>query len=494
MRKLLLILSTLFVNQLSFAQDSEFGHSKNGLIYSDNTIGQLKFIVDSLNIKFKVCDVNRIYYAKSQAKANYISLEGADAKAAQKDIAANISFDAFVKKYNNCKVETELLVIKSRDKNYKGEDIIELRSVDLGDRNYHQINILKNSNQYNKPLKEKWVVYYSGKTSYSKESIEAFYFEEEFHSDVVQTKYSKMIQYSDCMVDTSTQVFYEDANKNYRGFSEKTGTNMKKYIAYLHKVTSMPKYGTRADSKENGTYYERYKIWDSLKYSKIDSVRRLNSTFDSLLKKAVSEVISSGESNDLFEDIVGRYYSKKIELELKRRRIVVGGCSQDQSPRFHALNIAKLSAETVNWEIFLRSHLDIMNDRFERASDGNYAWEGRKTYIKELEVLDINVLDLLLGISLRIENASNNHYYGSIYRLGRALAETNKSKEIETKMLEMISDNTLDDYNRILIYYLFLNYNYNLAETEKQTKNMERLKTAIKTMPDYIASKIAIKN
>lgn len=89
-----------------------------------------------------------------------------------------------------------------------------------------------------------------------------------------------------------------------------------------------------------------------------------------------------------FEEYVSCYKSPKVALELKRSRIVVGGCSQDMSPRVHAMNIALLSAETINWEIFLRSHLDIMNDNFERMSDGSYAWAGRKTYIKELEVLD----------------------------------------------------------------------------------------------------------
>ncbi len=387
-----------------------------------------------------------------------------------------------------------LLVIKSIDKNYNKEDIVEFRSVELGDRDYHLISFDKNLDEYQRPLKGKWVFDYSSKTSYSKESIDAFYFLDEFHSEILQTNYAKMIQYSDCMVDTSTQVFYETANRNDAFFPEKKGENMIRFTTYLDVATNKPKYNAGDNVKEYDRYYERYKVWDSLKYFKIDSVRKLNYRFDELLKKAAIEAISSGEANDLFEEIVGKYYSKKIELELKRHRIVVGGCSQDQSPRFHALNIAKLSAETVNWEIFLRSHLDIMNDRFERATDGSYAWEGRKTYIKELEVLDINVLDLVLGISLRIENPSKNHYYGSIGRLGRALTETNKSTEIEDKMLEMISDNTLDDYNRILIYYLFLNYNYNLTKVEHRKKNAEKLKIAVNTLPNYIALKIKSKD
>ncbi|HEY0261567.1 MAG TPA: hypothetical protein VGB95_00970, partial [Chitinophagales bacterium] len=196
-----------------------------------------------------------------------------------------------------------------------------------------------------------------------------------------------------------------------------------------------------------------------------------------------------GGSDDEFEEYVGRYYSPKTELELKRNRRVVGGCSMDRSPRIHAFNIALLAAETINWEIFLRAHLDIMNDKFQRASDGSYAWGARETYIKELEVLDINVLDLLLGISLRIENSSKNHYFGSIGRTGRALSETNNASEIEAKMLQMISDNKLDDYNRLLIYYLFLNYNYHLEDKEKQSVNKDKLKTAVKTLPEYLATK-----
>ena len=168
-------------------------------------------------------------------------------------------------------------------------------------------------------------------------------------------------------------------------------------------------------------------------------------------------------------------------------------CSQDNSPRIHAMNIALLSAETVNWEIFLRSHLDIMNDNFERVSDGSYAWAARKTYIKELEVLDINVIDLLLGISLRIENAGDHHYFGSIGRLGRALSESEQRVSIKTKILDMIRDDQLDDYNRVLMYYLFLNYNYYLENKEQQKENIEKLKLAVSKLPTYISTKIKFK-
>jgi len=72
-----------------------------------------------------------------------------------------------------------------------------------------------------------------------------------------------------------------------------------------------------------------------------------------------------------------------------------------------------------------------------------------------------------------LKNSSKNHYYGSIGRLGRALCETEKAIEIENKMLEMIADKELDDYNRILIFYLYKNYT---LPTKKRLLISKRLK------------------
>jgi hypothetical protein len=489
MKQITTIILLLF-GTASFSQDTEFGKSNNGLIYSDTTVKQLKFIVDSLNLKFKVCELNKTYLSKFQAKAHFVSLESGKIKDAKKDIEANISFDDFIKKYSKSEVENELLVVKFKYKNDVEKDVIEFSSIELNSKYEHEFNFEKNLKNYDEPLKGKWIYRYYDKTEYSKESIDAFYFIEEFSQISIPEIYARMIQYSDCMVDTSTQIFYEKAHRSGVRYRNDEPSKSKEFMDYIHKSTNRPEYNTEYNEKDYEIYSKKYQLWDSLRISMVDSLKNKDEKFSKLLNEAIKEAIIKGSTDDEFEEYVGLYYSKKTELELKRNRIVVGGCSQDNSPRVHALNIAKLSAETINWEIFLRSHLDIMNDRFERASDGSYAWGQRKTYIKELEVLDINVLDLLLGISLRIENPSNNHYYGSIGRLGRALSETNKSTEIEAKMLQMVSDNQLDDYNRILIYYLFLNYNYNLDDKQKQTLNKEKLMKAVKTLPKYLATKI----
>ena len=184
---------------------------------------------------------------------------------------------------------------------------------------------------------------------------------------------------------------------------------------------------------------------------------------------------------------------KRFLLEIHRNRRVVGFCSQDDSPRIHAMRIAILSAETANWEIFLRSHLDIMNDRFDRMSDASYARVRRKTYIQELEELDINVIDLILGISLRISNPAENHYFGNIQRIGKALAETKEREELERLLLSMIEDEELDDFNRIISYSIFLNYTYHLEDDTQRAISLKRLAISIDKLPDYLKNKIDLK-
>ncbi len=482
------IIISLFVLMKSTGFSQEFGKSTNGLIYSDTTVKQLKYIFDSLNLKFKICDFSKVYKSKLQAKGHFISLEKSRIKEAKKDMEANMPYDEFINNYNPAKVEKDLLIVKYKYKNYSDENVVEFSSLELGDKSDHELSFDKNLSSFDKPLKGKWLYKYYDKSKYSEESIQGFYITEEFTSKPLPERYARMIQYSECMVDTSTQIFYDKAQRSGVRYDNDESVKVGKFMDYIHKATREPVY----DKNDYETYQKNYELWDSLRYILMDSLKNNDKNFNPLLISAINEAKEKGGTGDEFEEFVGRYYSRKTELELKRNRIVVGGCSMDNSPRVHALNIAKLSAETIHWEIFLRSHLDIMNDNFQRVSDGSYAWERRKTYIKELEILDINVLDLLLGISLRVENPSKNHYFGNIGRIGRALSESNQAAEIETKMLEMISDNELDDYNRIVIYNLFQNYNYNLENKEHQAKNTEKLKTAIKALPDYLSSKISL--
>lgn len=482
MKKIPLIILSCLLFTGTFGQVTEFKQYPSGLMYSDTTMRQLATIIDSLHIKFKSCELHKTYYSIGQAKAHFVQIETGNIRTAKKDIENGIDFEAFVQKYPQAKVERDLLVTRYHYTDYDGNDVvrinslIEERSITVDAKLASEAHLIKGH----------WVLDYWEKTKFTAESVRAFFFTTSFETKPLPESYARMVLYSECMVDTTVSIFKESAYRSGVRHATKAGLKVLQFMNYVNRETNRPEY----DEKDYMAYAQKMQHWDSIKTPLVDNLLSKSSAFANLLNEAVAEALVQGGSSDEFEWYVGRYHSRKAELELKRGRIVVGGCSMDDSPRLHAFQIAVLSAETVNWETFLRAHLDIMNDRFERVSDGSYAWAQRQTYIRELEVLDIQVLDLLLGISLRIGNPSQHHYFGNVHRIGRALSETKFAPEIEAKMLEMIRNPTLDDYNRMVMYYLFDNYNYYLTDDVKKKENAEKLAAAAKELPAYLAKRL----
>jgi hypothetical protein len=410
MKNVAIKLTALFFTTAAYCQDAEFKVYSNGLIYSEQAMGKLTRIVDSLNLKYRTCNYNQVFYSRPQAVGHIISLDSGNIKAARTDIKNQISLDQFLKKYPKATIERDVLILKYKTTNDKNQDVVEFASFDLSG-GYGSSIVSEDIPVYDKDLSNKWVFEYTAKSKYTDESLVAFYFTQQFRSQPIPKRYSQMIGYADCLIDTTTKKFKDDLEEGW--------------VDLPANWTSLP----QAD---------KAKLLDKMRSTRI-----------------------------------------------------VGFCSQDSRPRDQAVNIALLSAETYNWQVFLKAHLDIMNDRFERMSDGSYAWAARNTYIKELEELNLNVADLVLGISFRVENPASNHYYGSISRIGRALSETKNPAEIEKALLSIISDNDLDYYNRLLVYFLFLNYNHRVTDETLKKENAGKLALAARTLPAFFSEKLA---
>ncbi|MCI1186846.1 hypothetical protein MON38_05400 [Hymenobacter sp. DH14] len=480
---------------VAVASRGEFGPTPNGLVYSPQTMGQLRHIVDSLNLRHKVCELRRAYRSYEQGQGCYVSLEKGDLKQAQLALEQGIAPEAFLARFPAAEVEKDLLVISyqenEEDEGKKSVTTV-YRSIPFNERGKF---ILQVAGKVPPPTPGHWVVQHEAKTSYSDASLQAFYFPSRLTRAPLPAQYANLVQYADCLIDTTTQIYFESARRTgmrYRPAAPRAETA---FMSYVHQQTQRPELESswKKSDEEQQALWHAYQTWDSLRLGKVDQLAQ-TPKFRELLARAVTNASTVGATDDEFEEYVARYYSPQKSLEFKRSRIVVGGCSQDDSPRRHALNIARLSAETVHWETFLRAHLDIMNDRFERMSDGSYAYAARKTYLRELEELDINVPDLMLGISLRIDNASHNHYFGSLGRLGRALAETRQPRELEQRLLGIVADPSLDTYNRVLAYYLFLNYTSNLEDKKLQQQNITRLNAAVQQLPPYLVARATVKD
>ncbi len=464
----------LFISSAVHAQSTEFTVYENGLIYNPQTMNRLGAIVDSLNIRFRSCELSHPYYSLAQGSASWVKVPN---KQARKLIESGVTLAKFTEAYPNA-VKRKLWVVKSYYKNYEGEATIQYSGLPEGYNREPEIN-LKRKKSNDKV--SGWVL--------SEDGTEAFWL------DALQTQqlpfaYARLVQYVDCMIDTNASIYLPEAEGSVYG-RVKENSKAAEFVALAESFPGKPEYPEYDDKKEFSfdSLYQVYKVafrtWDSLRIVQLDAKMQGN-YYKSLFADAVEESLAKNNSDGAFEFYVTRYGSKEDALRLMRGRRVIGGCSQDRSPRYHAMNICQLAAETAQWDIFLRSHLDIMNDRFERMSDGSYAFEGRRTYLHELEALNIPAIDLLLGTTLRVSNVNENHYWGAINRTGRALTDAENKAEVETCMVGMMQNDQLDMFNRMLIVYLFDNYVYNLQDSAHKNDVARQLEAVVKTMPQEI--------
>jgi len=477
---------------ICYSQIKEFTVYENGLIYSDATIDNLNRTVDSLNLKHKECDVVHSFMSRSQAKGNHISLHGADLKQAKIDLDNNISFSNFIKKYPNTIVDKELLVLKNKYINYQQKQIVKFYTYPLGsayNKSKHSVSFEDSIETYNMDFKNKWIVkYYEGNRIYPEQAIYAFYITEEFKSIPLKNEYAKLIEYVDCIIDTNSRIY----NKQYVSKSASLA-EIDTLLNYINLKISVPE---KFRNKKRLSYRDKieYDIFLLSRDSLIENEISKQPEFHLLLNNAVDKAIELHTSHEDLETLAEKYISKKKALQLRRNRWVVGSCSGDLKPRQHTMKIATLAAETQDWNVFIRAHLNIMNDRFERMSDNGNSARRRQTYISELESLHLNVLDLLIGMSFQIENAPRNHYYANVGKIGKALIESSDLDSIETKIVSIVNDETLDDNNRILFYFLYDWYSHSLKDEDRKQKNLQRLDSCVEKLPAYISKRIKSDN
>ncbi|WP_462222428.1 hypothetical protein [Ferruginibacter sp.] len=460
------------------AVPSEFNKNSNGLIYSDQDINALKFVVDSLNLKFKTCDLNKKYYAYPQAKCYSVNFSSKtnDLSTIVKALKSNINFDSLVANFNSLieKVDSNLLVV-------------QLPQEDDGKKQYLTGNALKGFNMNYLLSKKKsltageWIYNFEEKREFHEyNSIECIYVARNLFQSVIPDNYARLVQYIDCMIDTSAKVFLTDKVSDRFFYFANENPLYKELNTFLNNKMKIKK------SKNNYEY--EYLSTPKIKFA-IDSLI----TNEFVIKKVMGLTASyskNGGGDDGVEELVAAFVSKQKALEIKRSRRVMGMCSMDESPRLHAWNIAMLAAETYSWDIFLRTHLDIMNDRFDRQSDGSYAWGKRQTYIKELEVLDINVTDMMLGLCLRSFNTSDNHYNGTVWRIGKALSESKDRLLFEEQAKKIMQDDKLDEFNRSLIFLLYHTYLNHLTDKDERKIKVTALKKSVDNYPGFIQSGI----
>jgi hypothetical protein len=459
----------------------EFANNLNGLMYSDGDMKSLRFVVDSLNLRFKTCDLNKTYYANPQTPVYYVSFKSSkyNLKDIIDQIENKVSFHQLTTDYSSyiSRVDSgELFIQMGARNNGEGYDYVEGNP----GRGYNDAFWNKKDKNADNIIND-WIYDYSPKGQYSEEySLTCRYFPHPWAQPAIPDRYSRLIQYVDCMIDTSASVFLTDKYSGgwLRQDEKSSYYNLRELADYLDQKMSV----VNKDNKKLEQLNES-QVSFAAKELKDDAV------FRNLLSKTIDNYVKNETPQHDLESLASQLDMYDKALLMKRCYRIMGSCSQDSRPREHARDIAILAAQAHSWDIFLRAHLDIMNDRFERASDGSYAWDERKTYLKELEELNLNIVDLMLGLTLRAQNVAGNHYYGTIWRMGRALTESKEKALFEEKAMAMMKDDSLDEFNRGLIFLLYKTYISYLDEKESAQKR-KSLKETISSFPLFIQHSI----
>lgn len=472
----------------------------NGLIYDSATLASLRIIADSVATAYRSCPTPRRCLARPQAIGHFVRFR-TDAEEIRKDLASGLPYADLVKRHaSSIEARSENLSLTEdeygRDPGSRQVGYYFFDAEGRYDR--HAFAHGSEGRRAGKEVEGTWLF---EKRGWRPQHLEALWFASDLRQRALPDAYADMVGYADCMIDTHT-VIHPDipeplwwTSRHSRLFGAPNdiagfGT-LRLWIRYprirkfLDRVEMprmrYPDTGT-IETDEFLAFSRRWDWYHARLAEHRDRIAR-QPDFPGILEAAVSEGLEHGVSGETLEHFCARHLSKRKALALKRSRRILGRCSLDDSPRLHAQGIAKLSAETGTWDVFLRAHLDIMNDNFARISDGSWAWGGRKTYLRELEGLGLDLPSLLFGIALDFHAPARNHYQGDIGRLGRALAEAAERESLLERMADMIRDESLDDHNRILMFFFYLSTVRHLEDGERKAIGALELHETVSDLP-----------
>lgn len=488
---------------LSCMLTAQSGKSENGLIYSDTAIEKLGLIVDSLDLEFSASE-SEVYVSGMQGIGSYFFIRKENAKEALKNIESGMSFRQLAAKYPQAEMEPKILVARERQEN-GGVLQASFMAITLG---MLRPSVILKGEEAERALSvtKGWVYSYSEED----DALSAFYFEKEMTCPAIPERYARLAQYTDKLMDPSAAIYFSYAWECTAPYIYIPGPKMEKFRDYLNDKLKRPVYrepeekqfvpavdtlaALTLEADYIDGFYDTYNKWESTRIARVDSLMQQDGRFRMLFEDALDEASNHlSVTDEEFEEYTEKYDSKEQALYFKRCRKVISSY-QDHTGRRHMFNIARLAGETTEWEIFLRAHMSIMNERIfhelpEFSPDTGKPFYINETYIKELEAINVNVVDFLLGLGLRLEILSDG-YDRSPFRLSKPLAEALDREVALNALLVMIADRDLDDYNRATMYHIYRNYNLFADDEAEKAKNFRKLEEAAAFLPDYLLKTI----
>lgn len=435
----------------ALSQDGfEFSRYDNGLIYQEESMMALRQLVVSEGRNFFACPTESTYQSKQYILTDFVVLEAGehDSLEIQKLLEKGKEANDLVASFASRVVFffEDVPVIRYRGHSNKEawfwREAVLGERIDVAELSAGKAHVIGPKKFYELRRKEAIILLFPKSPPTNMD---------------LDPKYTRMVDYVDCMVGT-TPINPGNIHEDDLTTAKDEENPITRFQDFLDFPNSPQIDWGKANEAEIQRYYQASEEWINARKTWIQETRSKDPRFLTLLEEAVAFAAKNGGGTEEMEDWSLALLSKEQTLEAMRSREVIGRCSMDQSPRIHAKRIAKLAAETAEWEIFLRAHLNILNDRFDRASDGSYAFEQRMTYFRELEALGLDLPMLIPGLALSVADPGLHHYFGSPMRLGRALVEADDPEPILDELVTMLTDPLLDPPNQWQVNFVLINY------------------------------------
>lgn len=449
-------------------------------MYPVSSIARLKPVADSLTAVYSnspVKQINSIW----QGRARYIYAEGSSARKFKKAIDAGADLDVLRKIDASALSARDYLVVRFTEKK-KGQPVLRFEHFSLGAEDHHELELTAEAYQNYKDKRQGYFYRYeegNGDDDY----LVAFYFDTPMYSRPLPEKYVHDVRYARTIINTQG-IYLDRERNNYLNHSKKE--EWSHYANDKLRAAGYPPYST-PDSEESNTITtadgREIEIsaakWRELRRRGMDSLMQHDVDFVTIFREAIVQAdLFPGISSNEFEDYVSRYDSKKKALRYKRSRRE--NCSWQ-----HNYHIAAMAAEIGDFKVFLRGHLEIMDKGLRKCEDDEEI-KDRGEYLKVLNDLGLEPSRLLLGAYLNIDGLPEEAFQSTTSSTAAWLfdASTNKEKTADA-ILATIADPALDDFNRLLMSYIYGFYAVNFNDA-KRALYAAKHKAASATLPAYV--------
>ncbi len=466
-------------------------YAQNEIVNNDD-IPKLNTIIKFLEKEYRESK-SQSFKSLPQTSANYFKIITNNPTDFLKSLNSALNFEQLVKENPSLQIDRDVLIIKNVYSNYNKEKKIEVKSFEIGQSQRHLIEIKYSDSINNSNIKFLYSIHKETWSKYKEASIiQGFYFINEFKSIDLPEKYVDWINYTDIIVKPETSIFYDIKEKSNELLSYKK-TIIDSLINYYETKTNKPPYQKEQDYI---TRRKKQDEWQSKKQKFSDSLYKTDKHFKKLLIEALSYAEVNKVSNGDLEDFTSQLISKNRALELMRQNQQVGSCSFDDGPNIQQKRIASMAAQTQNWDVFIKSFLNVMNDNVSRNANSNIASDSRQTYINELVKLNLDIDKILLGSNLRVHDTVKKHYFSDGSKIAKAYANLDSKNQLyfEKTILNIISDKSMDPFNKLHFYNTYKYYQYFIEDSLKKKdidKNIEKL---IPLLPIEIKSRITNPN